>query len=214
MRTFDQEELSQMGEDWRRNDSLEPVARMKRVAELHGCSPEEAAAALGMATPKKKRPKSYDQHVKDDALKAVLLDGEERKSVAERLGVPEGTLNRWVNEARKKQKEFLDYPEKVKTQPASDGEASTSSASLRSAPGGELPRRGKRGQSGLSPQGEGFGGVDLKALAKAQEGLLDFADLYEEIGFLNAEQARKLCEMAEQADYYTEGIRWALERRQ
>ena len=195
MRIFTHEELSQMGEDWRRNDGLEPAGRMKRVAELHGCSPEEAAAALGMAMPDKKRRKSYDKKIKDDALKAVLLDGEESKSVAERLGVQEGTLIRWVSEARKKQKEVKTEPEEVKTEPEE----------VKTEPEETKP-------AGEPDAGRVEAAVDLKALEDAADGLLTFTDLFEEVGFLTAQQGRFLDELADQAGCYAKGIRWAMER--
>lgn len=228
MKNFTPEELGYIREDWRRNANLKEENRLQRVSELHACSPEDVAEAVRLEHFKQKEAftknirkrtvKSYDQAVKDDCIKAVILDGESQTAVGERFGIPQNTISAWVKAAKKKQQEFLDYPEKVKepekvkTKPASDGEASTSSDSLRSAPEGELPQRGKRGQSGLSPQGEGFGGVDLKALEDAADGLLTFTDLFEEVGFLTAQQRRFIDELADQAGCYARGIRWALER--
>ena len=203
MKTFTDEERCQISEDWLRNGNLKERARLERVAELHACSPKEVAEALGIEMPaentkKKRKLQSYNQAVKDDCIKAVLLDGESQTAVGERFGIPQNTISAWVKAAKKKQQEFLDYPEPAE-EPVSKCHAAPSSASLRSAP---------------SPQGECFGGVDLKALEDAADGLLTFTDLFEEVGFLTAQQRRFIDELADQAHHYAAGIRWALERRQ
>ena len=57
--------------------------------------------------------KTWDKATIDAAVSAVLIGGERTGEVGERFGVPPSTLGRWLTDARNKQKEFLDYAEKV-----------------------------------------------------------------------------------------------------
>jgi len=193
VKTFTDEERCQISEDWLRNGNLKEKARLERVAELHACTPKEVAEALGIEMPKpKKKLASYNKAVHDDVLKAVLLDGESTRTVAERFGVPLSTVATWVSKAKKTQKEFLDYPEPEKAKAE--------------------PEEVKQAPEETKPAGEPKG-VDLKALEDAADGLLTFTDLFEEVGFLTAQQRRFIDELADQAHHYAAGIRWALERR-
>ena len=209
MKTFTDEERCQISEDWLRNGNLKEKARLERVAELHACTPKEGADCLGIEMPKpKKKLASYDKAVHDDALKAVLLDGESTRTVAERFGVPLSTVATWVSKAKKTQKEFLDYPE---PEFLDDLEPEPEKAKAE-------PEEVKQAPEETKPAGEPAAGrveaaVDLKALEDAADGLLTFTDLFEEVGFLTAWQRRFIDEMADQAHHYAAGIRWALERR-
>lgn len=206
MKNFTTEELGHIREDWRRNANLKEQDRLQRVSELHACSPEDVAEAVRLEHFKQKEAftknirkrtvKSYNQAVKDDCIKAVLLDGESQTAVGERFGIPQNTISAWVKAAKKKQQEFLDYPEpeqlpveKPDPEPAAAEEPGPRQESFRTSL------------------------VDLKALEDAADGLLTFTDLFEEVGFLTAQQRRFIDELADQAHHYAAGIRWALERR-
>lgn len=77
----------------------------------------EMVAGKKMETDRKKRiVRSYDRAVRDQAVKAVLLDGMTQTAAAERFGVTLTTLSTWVQQAKKKREEFLGYePEKTET---------------------------------------------------------------------------------------------------
>lgn len=158
-----------------------------------------------MPKPKKKLA-SYDKAVHDDVLKAVLLDGESTRTVAERFGVPLSTVATWVGKAKKTQKEFLDYPE---PEFLDDLEPEPEQIAVKE----PAPEPAAAEEPG--PRQESFqtARVDLKALGEAADGLLTFVDVFEDVGFLTPEQGRFFAELADQAHHYAAGIRWALERR-
>ena len=70
----------------------------------------EIASGKKMETGQKKRiVRSYDQAVRDQAVKAVLLEGMTQTAAAERFGITLTTLSTWVQQAKKKRAEFLAY---------------------------------------------------------------------------------------------------------
>lgn len=90
-------------------DAANPKKQITILAQLYATSKEEICKVLGIETPEQKPKKalrSYEQAVKDDVVKAVLLEGASRQEAAERFGVPYGNVNAWVNKARKRQAEF------------------------------------------------------------------------------------------------------------
>lgn len=90
-------------------DAANPKKQITILAQLYATSKEEICKVLGIEAPQpkpKKTLRSYEQAVKDDVVKAVLLEGASRQEAAERFGVPYGNVNAWVNKARKKQAEF------------------------------------------------------------------------------------------------------------
>ena len=94
-------------------DAKNPQKQIDILADLYACKKEDILKVLGLKpAPKKKQTmRSYDQAVKNDAVKAVLLEGLTRREAAEKYGVPYGSLIKWVWYASKKQAEFLGYPE-------------------------------------------------------------------------------------------------------
>lgn len=216
MKNFTPEELGHIREDWRRNANLKEEDRLQRVSELHACTPEDVAEVVRLEHFKQKEAftknirkrtvKSYDQAVKDDCIKAVLLDGESQTAVGERFGIPQNTISAWVRAAKKKQQEFLDYPE---PEFLDDLEPEPEQIPV------EKPAPEPAAAEEPGPRQESFRTslVDLKALEDAADGLLTFTDLFEEVGFLTAQQRRFIDELADQAHHYAAGIRWALERR-
>lgn len=90
-------------------NAANPKKQITILAQLYATSKEEICKVLGIETPQpkpKKTLRSYEQAVKDDVVKAVLLEGTSRQEAAERFGVPYGNVNAWVNKARKRQAEF------------------------------------------------------------------------------------------------------------
>lgn len=90
-------------------NAANPKKQITILAQLYATSKEEICKVLGIEAPQpkpKKTLRSYEQAVKDDVVKAVLLEGASRQEAAERFGVPYGNVNAWVNKARKKQAEF------------------------------------------------------------------------------------------------------------
>ena len=90
-------------------DAANPKKQITILAQLYATSKEKICKVLGIEAPEQKPKKtlrSYEQAVKDDVVKAVLLEGASYQEAAERFGVPYGNVNAWVNKARKKQAEF------------------------------------------------------------------------------------------------------------
>ena len=90
-------------------NAANPKKQITILAQLYATSKEEICKVLGIEAPEQKPKKalrSYEQAVKDDVVKAVLLEGASRQEAAERFGVPYGNVNAWVNKARKRQAEF------------------------------------------------------------------------------------------------------------
>lgn len=106
-------------------DAKDPKKQIGILADLYACDKAEILQVLGIedappqAPPAAKKPaakravKSYDQAVRDQLTKAVILGGESTAAACERLGVPQGTAAKWVADARKKQAEFLNYDPKA-----------------------------------------------------------------------------------------------------
>lgn len=70
----------------------------------------EMASGKKMETDRKKRiVRSYDQAMRDQAVKAVLLEGMTQMAAAERFGVPQTNISNWVQKAKEKRAEFLAY---------------------------------------------------------------------------------------------------------
>lgn len=86
-------------------NAANPKKQITILAQLYATSKEEICKVLGIEAPQpkpKKTLRSYEQAVKDDVVKAVLLEGATYQEAAERFGVPYGNVNAWVNKARKK----------------------------------------------------------------------------------------------------------------
>lgn len=90
-------------------NAANPKKQITILAQLYATSKEEICKVLGIEAPEpkpKKTLRSYEQAVKDDVVKAVLLEGATYQEAAERFGVPYGNVNAWVNKASKRQAEF------------------------------------------------------------------------------------------------------------
>lgn len=87
-------------------DAADPKKQIGILADLYCTTKQEICRVLGIEEPPKKKIRSYDQAVKKDVVKAVLLEGVSYKDAAEKFSVPYGNVSAWVRAARKKQAEF------------------------------------------------------------------------------------------------------------
>lgn len=87
-------------------DAADPKKQIGILADLYRTTKQEICRVLEIEAPPKKKARSYDQAVKKDVVKAVLLEGMSYKDAAEKFGVPYGNVSAWVQAARKKQAEF------------------------------------------------------------------------------------------------------------
>ena len=87
-------------------DAANPKKQIGILADLYCTTKQEICRVLGIEATPKKKARSYDQAVKKDVVKAVLLEGVSYKDAAEKIGVPYGNVSAWVQAARKKQAEF------------------------------------------------------------------------------------------------------------
>lgn len=87
-------------------DAADPKKQIGILADLYCTTKQEICRVLEIEAPPKKKARSYDQAVKKDVVKAVLLEGVSYKEAAEKFSVPYGNVSAWVQAARKKQAEF------------------------------------------------------------------------------------------------------------
>lgn len=121
-RQFTKDEVAEIRSMYR--SAKNQKAQIGILAQLYLCEKEEIievlksageklpemASGKKMETDRKKRTvRSYDRAVRDQAVKAVLLEGMTQTAAAERFGVTLTTLSTWVQKARKKRAEFLTY---------------------------------------------------------------------------------------------------------
>lgn len=110
--TFTDAEIGEIRTAYRQ--AKKPAEQIGILADLYACKKEDICQVLEVAaTPQKHKAKrkSYDQAVRDQVVKAVLLDGDTQQAAAERFGVPRTNVANWVQRARAKQQEFITYPE-------------------------------------------------------------------------------------------------------
>lgn len=152
-------------------DAKDPKKQIGILADLYACKETEIRQALGIEeapgapAPAAKKPaakravKSYDQAVRDQLTKAVILGGESTAAACERLGVPQGTAAKWVADARKKQAEFLNYDPK-----AQNAGRPAESVTQHRTPGldpNNILKELQAGLEGLQAFVDNFAGVDI-----------------------------------------------------
>ena len=177
-------------------DAANPKKQITILAQLYATSKEEICKVLGIEAPEQKPKKtlrSYEQAVKDDVVKAVLLEGASRQEAAERFGVPYGNVNAWVNKARKRQAEFgvtAPPPEAPREEPPAATAPQPLPAHCR-----QMLQSAKDGAAGLRRFLDAYRGTELLASEDEQalERLLTAA-----VGFANGLEAG-LCD-AERED--------------
>lgn len=136
-----------------------PGAQGGILADLYACKKEDICQVLELPlpSPQKAKRKSYDQAVRDQVVKAVLLDGDTQQAAAERFGVPAGNVSKWVQRTRAKQQEFMAYPEEVKAPAPAETPASLADSDILERTAQEL----RRGADGLRAFADNFAGVDI-----------------------------------------------------
>ena len=188
-------------------DAKDPKKQIGILADLYACDKAEIRQVLGIEdappqappadkpAPKKRVVKSYDQAVRKQLTKAVLLDGESSTAVCERMGVPAGTAAKWLADARKKQAEFLAYD--PKSEPAAKEQ--------KTAP--EHPKSVTHRTPGLDP------GVILRELQTGVEGLQAFVDNFAGVDIFEDDQWAMLDIILAKAEGFAAGMDTALQLR-
>lgn len=104
-------------------DAADKRKQIGILADLYACSKEDILNALNLdtendttvrsepAAQKKKRiVRSYDQAVKKDVVKAILLDGNTHEAVAERFGIPLSTVRIGCKELKRHRQKLWRTP--------------------------------------------------------------------------------------------------------
>lgn len=161
------EQISEIQAAYR--DASNPKKQIGILAELYDTTANAIREALGLpAEPegnKKKRMfRSYDQAIKEDVVRAVLLEGMTNREAAEKFAVPYGNVSAWVNKARKKQAEFARYAEEVQAEQAPETAEAPESAPAQVASGKKdikqmALQEVKEGVSGLDTFLDGYAGI-------------------------------------------------------
>lgn len=115
------EQISEIQAAYR--DAAHQKKQIGILADLYDTMENVIREVLGLPVEpngdKKKRMfHSYDQAIKEDVVRAVLLEGMTNREAAEKFAVPYGNVSAWVNKARKKQAEFARYAEEVQAEQA------------------------------------------------------------------------------------------------
>ena len=142
-------------------DAADPKKQIGILADLYCTTKQEICRVLEIEAPPKKKARSYDQAVKKDVVKAVLLEGMSYKDAAEKFGVPYGNVSAWVQAARKKQAEFGVEP-KASAKPPLQKKGSLGERTLREV---------QNGVEGLHQFIDNFAGVDI--LSEDDKDVLD-----------------------------------------
>ena len=169
-------------------EAANPKKHIGILADLYCTTKQEICRVLEIEAPPERKPRSYDQAVKKDAVKAVLLDGLSYKEAAERYGVPYANVRDWVKRARMKQAEFGVEPAPVK------------------------PDQMAKSQAPANME-EGSGERILRDLLKGIDGLHRFIDGFDEADILSEDERdileRILCTASGYADGLKRGLKMA-----
>lgn len=184
--SFTTEQIGEIRAAYR--DAADPKKQIGILADLYCTTKQEICQVLEIEAPPKKKVRSYDQAVKKDAVKAVLLDGLSYKEAAERYGVPYANVRDWVKRARMKQAEFGVEPAPVK------------------------PDQMAKPQAPVEIE-EGSGDHILRDLLKGIDGLHRFIDGFDEADILSEDERdileRILCTASGYADGLKRGLKMA-----
>lgn len=115
------EEKSLICTEWRDGKNKDR-ARVEQLAQLHACAVSEVCEVVGVDPEKYKAGtrrvvNSYGQTVKDDVVKAVLLEGASQKEAAGKFGVPAVNVSAWVRKAKEKQQRMMDEADQLAKPP-------------------------------------------------------------------------------------------------
>ncbi len=188
-------------------DAKDPKKQIGILADLYACDKAEIRQALGIEdappqappadqpTPKKRVVKSYDQAVRKQLIKALLLDGPSTTAACERLGVPAGTASKWLAAARKKQAEFLAYDPKSEEPAAKEPK-----------PAPEQPKSVTHHRTpGLDPE------AILRELQTGVEGLQTFVDNFAGVDIFSRDQWETLDLVLAKAEGFAAGMDTAIQ---
>ena len=188
-------------------DAKDPKKQISILADLYACDKAEIRQVLGIEdtppqappadkpTPNKRVVKSYDQAVRKQLTKAVLLDGESTTAVCERMGVPAGTAAKWLADARKKQAEFMAYD--PKSEDPAVKEQKTAPEHPKSVTHHRTP--------GLDPE------AILRELQTGVEGLQTFVDNFAGIDIFDDDQLAMLDIILAKAEGFAAGMDTAIQ---
>lgn len=120
MRTFEQAELDDIRGLYR--DAKDKEAQIGVLCELYDTDRASIFAALGMqekaereeaaaSARQKRKVRSYEQVVRDDVVRAVMLDGLTQREAAERYAIPQANISVWIKKAKARMAEFGVEPE-------------------------------------------------------------------------------------------------------
>ncbi len=191
-------------------DAADKRKQIGILADLYACGKEDILNALNLdtendttvrsepAAQKKKRiVRSYDQAVKKDVVKAILLDGNTHEAVAERFGIPLSTVTHWVQRAKKAQAKVMADADAIAKAPLPSASTKCEKEeSERKALGMCIIQELRAGINGLHAFMDNFAGVDI--LSDDERSILDrilhtasgFADGFE-TGIALAEKAQQ-----------------------
>ena len=186
---FTQEQKDEIRASYR--DAKNPEKQISILADLYACTKNDIMQLLEIYTPSKRVVRSYDQSVRQDLTKAVLLDGQTVKDAAERFGIPFGTASDWVQKAKKKQAEFLSYNSQTKAhaKPAKKGH--------------------KNNHNKSSAQNEPYNPLKLTELQKGLDGLGDFILAFYGVEFITESDQQCLDEILLKAEGFIAGVKAA-----
>lgn len=97
--------------------------RLEELEQLQACDVDTVCEVVGadpaqyVKKPVRKKV-SYEQAVKDDVVRAVLLEGMEYKEADEKFGVPLGNISHWVKKAKERQQYFESEADRLAKAPA------------------------------------------------------------------------------------------------
>lgn len=175
-------------------DAADKRKQIGILADLYACSKEDVLNALNLDTEKDAlvRPepavqkkgravRSYDQAVKKDVVKAVILDGSTHEAAAERFGIPLSTVTHWVQKAKKAQAKVMADADAITQAPLpSDSIKNKKEERERKAIGVRVMQELRTGINGLHAFIDNFAGVDI--LSDDERSMLDRV-LYTASGF-------------------------------
>lgn len=204
------EQISEIQAAYR--DSANPKKQIGILADLYDTTENMIREMLGLpAEPdgaKKKRIfRSYDQAVKEDVVKAVLLEGMTNREAAEKFSVPYGNVSAWVNKARKKQAEFSRFAEEVEAE---------QTAAPTAAPENKVKKTANHGPSKMSQDSSPTRRKPLyeRAMQEAKEGvsgLDEFMTDFAGIDIFSEDELNMLDRIQERAAGYLYGLETGIE---
>lgn len=215
-RNFTTAEIGEIRTQYRQSKS--PGKQIEILADMHTCEKDDIRRVLRIGKyasfsdepptgetlqtqstveAKKKSPRhSYDQAVRNQVVKAVLLDGDTQAATAERFGVPAGNVSKWVQSAKAKQKEFMDYPGEPETSAVQQPKAAPVVKSKASEP---------------SPAAADLQHIHAE-IERGVNGLIDFLDVFDGCGLFDSVELQRMESMLDRAQGYGRGVKFAIEK--